>query len=275
MSNEQRLTVLVTCHDRCRKTKECLYSLDDPGMDMNYIAVDDGCTDGTRDMLQEFRADRNRTVDIISGDGTLFWAGGMRLAMEKCMRDEPMPDHLLLINDDVVFFDKAPEKMLKCSMEHGGVCVAGAVCDTDGRRSYGGVRYDMRRVKSKVIDIGDEDLKCDAANMNAFLLTRDAFLATGVFDSHYVHSMADFDHCFELRRNGFEIYMTDEYVGKCEKNVSRWNDTGLSRLERLRLKESPKGLPRKEWFYYLKKNFGTGAAVWHSLTPYIRIIAGR
>ena len=38
------------------------------------------------------------------------------------------------------------------------------------------------------------------------------------------------------------------------------------------LKESPKGLPSKQWFYFLKKNFNINYAVWKSITPYIRII---
>ena len=40
----------------------------------------------------------------------------------------------------------------------------------------------------------------------------------------------------------------------------------------IRLKESVKGAPFKQWFYFLKKNFGIFTAVIHAFTPYIRII---
>ena len=88
--------------------------------------------------------------------------------------------------------------------------------------------------------------------------------------------MADFDYCFSLKKAGSDIYMTDSYVGTCKKNDVKgsWRDNTLHRLDRLNLKESPKGLPRREWFYYLHKNFGLRTAIWHSITPYARIILG-
>ena len=54
-----------------------------------------------------------------------------------------------------------------------------------------------------------------------------------------------------------------------------WRDTDLSRRERLKKKESPKGLPRKEWWHYLKTNYSVGTAIVYSITPYLRIFIRR
>ncbi len=270
------ITVLFTCHNRIDATRKCVNSLDDPGFNIRYVAVDDGSTDGTGEMLKKFATERKRELVLIQGDGTLYWAGGMRVAMETVLKKNLISDYILLVNDDVEFYADSVKRMIDRSIEHVHSCIVGVTCGTDGEISYGGYSYDMRHAKEKAMSFSEADNSCDAVNMNAFLIPYDMFHKTGIFDSHYTHRMADFDYSFMLRRNGAKIYMTNFYVGVCEKNVHKgtWEDTGLSRRERLRLKESPKGLPAKEWFYYLNKNMGIMTALWHSLTPYIRILIG-
>lgn len=267
------VVVLFTCHNRENMTRKSVYSLDDSSLSMQYIAVNDGCTDGTAAMLDQFGKDKDRGITILKGDGSLYWAGGMRKAMKYLRDKEVSADYVLLINDDVEFVDGALNYMLKEIKKHSKSCIVGATRDDNGKTTYGGIRYDMKRVKDTGIDVNDSNLKCDVANMNAFLIPYDAFKKAGVFDKHYKHAMADYDYSFELRRQGYHIFMTGKYVGVCPQNSRRgtWQDTRLSRRERVKLKESPKGLPAKEWFYYLKKNFGIRQAIWHSITPYIRI----
>ena len=50
--------------------------------------------------------------------------------------------------------------------------------------------------------------------------------------------------------------------------------TSLSIGDRLKKKRSPKGLPTRQWFHFLKKNFGLPQAVFYSVTPYIKILFG-
>ena len=73
------------------------------------------------------------------------------------------------------------------------------------------------------------------------------------------------------------MYVYDEYVGVCPYIDLKggWSDTSLSRLERLKKKESIKGAPFKPWFYFLKKNFGWTQALLHGFTPYVRIMLGK
>ena len=93
-------------------------------------------------------------------------------------------------------------------------------------------------------------------------------------DSHYIHSLGDFDYGLELKNNGYSIFSTDEYVGLCNNNSIRntWNDIDLPIKDRIRLKEDPKGAPIKPWFYYLNKNFNIITAIIGSITPYVRIL---
>ena len=49
----------------------------------------------------------------------------------------------------------------------------------------------------------------------------------------------------------------------------------MKRTERIKRKESIKGAPTKQWFYFLNKNFGVFSAIKGSVTPFVRIIIGK
>lgn len=239
-------------------------------------------------------------LKIIEGNGNLYWAGGMRKGMEMLLKlDEKTGttqeiqqgedrkiqrivsyDYLMMINDDVEFYPETIQKMIRRSQDKGNMPVTGA---TKGKTAaetnvtYGGVKYDMEKAKPRQMDITEADNHpVDTMNCNAFLLPWEIFRKAGAFDRTYVHSLADYDYGFTLKRMGYKVWLTDSYVGECDDNpvINTWRDTKLPRMVRLKKKESVKGLPRKQWYYYLKKNFGIRQAVWHSITPYIRILFG-
>ena len=96
-------------------------------------------------------------------------------------------------------------------------------------------------------------------------------------DEHYIHSLGDFDYGLSLKENGAKIYSSDHYVGTCNRNSIKgtWLDKSLPLKKRIALKETIKGAPAKQWFYFLKKNFGIGKAMVFTVTPYINLILGR
>ena len=307
--------ILLTCHNRGETTLRSLNSIDDEEFKIDYLVVDDASTDGTVGLLRAWNeketsgSEKAYTDDIphrksvgnlkiIEGDGNLYWAGGMRKGMEILLKlDERTGttqeiqqgedrkiqrivsyDYLMMINDDVEFYPGAIQKMIRRSQDKGNMPVTGATKSSEGSTSYGGVLYDMKRAKPRQIDIRDADrTPVDAMNCNAFLLPWEIFRKAGSFDRTYVHSLADYDYGFTLKRMGYKVWLTDSYVGECDDNpvINTWRDTKLPRMVRLKKKESVKGLPREQWYYYLKKNFGIRQAVWHSITPYIRILIGK
>ena len=80
-----------------------------------------------------------------------------------------------------------------------------------------------------------------------------------------------------IKRLGLPAFQTDRFIGHCDDNPKEgsWRDPSLPRIKRLKLKGSPKGLPFGEYYYFLRKNFGLTKALWHSLTPYLKILLGK
>lgn len=275
------ITVIFTCFNRREKTLQCIKSLSGGNKDLafQYVIVDDNSTDGTYEALEDLKRS-GMAIDVLCGTGNLFWAGGMRKGIAYA-KENTNSDYYLLVNDDVDFMTEAISKMVRalqdktCGYQKDTVLV-GPMCDKNGAFSYGGIRY-QNGIHYAEVKPSDEERRCDSFNMNCLLLPRNVFMEIPNFDEHYIHSLADFDYGMEMKRRGIPMYVYHEYVGVCPDNDLKggWSDTSLSRLERLKKKESIKGAPFKPWFYFLKKNFGWTQALLHGFTPYIRIMLGK
>lgn len=277
----KKITVIFTCFNRKEKTIACIKSLVEQNavLDFDFVVVDDNSSDGTAEQLEDMQKEGIK-ITILHGDGNLYWAGGMRKGIAYA-KEHTDAEYVLLVNDDVEFFPGAIEKMLEdmasIKAQSGKtVALVGPMCDEAGNFSYGGIRY-RKGIHYEEVRPEDEERSCDSFNMNCLLLERGTFLEVPNFDTHYVHSLADFDYGLEMKRRGIPMAVTDYYVGKCPDNDPKggWTDCSLSRRERFRKKESVKGAPFAPWFYFLKKNFGVGQALLHGFTPYIRILLGK
>lgn len=267
------IAVLMTCHNRKEKTRSCIETIYDDVYKIHFIVTDDGSTDGTSELLQQLKPDYH--LSVLKGTGKLYWCGGMRKAISYVMQCGKTYDYYVFVNDDVIFRPEVLKQTIARSREKNNAVIVGAVCNFQGELTYGGIQYRGKGIRYDTVKPGDENL-CDTFNCNYVLLPSVVFKKAGNLDSNYRHTMADFDYGLHIRRLGYPIYSSVNYVGICERNKreNTWSERTLPRIDRFKRKESIKGLPCREWFYFLKKNFGIVKAIWHSVTPYIKIIIG-
>lgn len=296
------VTVMLTCFNRIKYTVPCIKSLveGNPNISFRFIITDDNSNDGTKEALEKLPY----SIMVLSGDGQLFWNGGMRKALDYALNSAEKTDFYMLVNDDVSFgagaiealieryqncpvkvhsagmreVGSAPDSEGKESIGRKGAVIVGATSDSSGKTSYGGVKLLSKHfAKFGLIEPSKEYRECDTFNGNCVLLPREIFFKAGNVDSVYRHSMSDYDYGMHIRKLGYVIYNSEGHVGTCNDNdvTGSWRDTSLSRKERLKKKESPKGLPKKDWYYFIRKNYGFLPAVYHSVTPYLRIFLGK
>lgn len=264
---------LMTCFNRKEDTINVITKLREgnPEIQFFFIITDDNSSDGTRSELEKIA-----NVKVLEGSGRLFYSGGMRMAIAEALSSKHEYDYCLLFNDDVDFYDRAIEELTSKSTE---TIWVGPTCDINDNLSYGGIiKASSLRPKIEIVKADNaEGKECDTFNANCVLIPWNIFKNLDNIDTVYSHSLGDYDYGFSAKRKGFSIKVSNQFVGVCCDNPSKgsWRDPSLSRNVRIQKKEQPKGLPKKEWFYYLRKNYSSFTAVLYSIIPYLRILFKR
>lgn len=265
-----KILAIFTCYNRKELTERSLKTLAlNQNVLFDFVVVDDNSTDGTREML----TNQPYHIDLVAGDGNLFWNGGMHKAIEYVKEHYPDYEYYMLMNDDTRFFEGIFDEMLP-HLKKDAVMV-GAICGDHGELSYGGIKY-TKGIKYDKLGPDGAGVNCSTFNANCAVIPHDIFMRVGI-DPYYQHSIGDFDYGLQISKLGYEIHIYPKYVGQCNDNslLQTWQDPALPRKKRIQMKESRKGLPFGDWFHFLHKNFGLGTAIVRSITPYIKILIGK
>ena len=251
------LAVLITCHNRKDVTLSCLGRLFSIRRDIDVYCVDDSSADGTAEAIR----DGFPQVNLISGDGNLFWCRGMRTAWMEAAKNKEY-DFYFWLNDDLMLYDYCFNEMLECSriMDHKAV-IAGLVQETTTKQViYGG--YD----KSKhLISANGELNEVSRLNGNFVLVPKHVFEKNGLFDPVYHHDLGDVAYGYETHKNGLHVCTSRKYIGSTDavwqsKNA-RIRLYGVSVVKRFKKLYSPLGSNPFITFHFLNKYEGFMKAV--------------
>ena len=252
----RRIAALLACHNRRAKTLACLRSfLPDASTEytLTVYLTDDGSSDGTAAAVRaEFPA-----VRVLRGDGSLYWAGGMRLAWDAAAREGDY-DAYLWLNDDTLLNDGAIGNLVHVASRAApavGAIVAGTTADpATGRPTYGGYAD-----ASDTAPLAPSGLvqSCAVANGNILLVPRAVFRAMGNLDPAFAHNFADFDYVLRARAAGFAACVAPGLLGRCPRDPDpEWCTPGIPLVQRWRALHRPTGLPPREYFTYQRRHFG-------------------
>ncbi|MBN1126160.1 MAG: glycosyltransferase family 2 protein [Sedimentisphaerales bacterium] len=277
-SSIKRIAVLITCHNRREKSLACLRALFDQSLPdcvgIQVYLVDDGCTDGTGDAVRK----QFPGVRVLQGDGNLYWCGGMRFAWTEAMKEDY--DAYLWLNDDTILLSGAFETMLATACEvrasegHDGIIVGSCRDPKTGKHTYGGrIKRNRRsRLPDQPRLPGDRVLPCDTMNGNLVLVPREVVTRLGNLSPEFIHTRGDVDYGLRARAKGISIWMAPNYIGECSANpAAGWTLPSMRLLDRIRIMNSPKGLPPKEWLIFTKRHTGF---LWplYWLKIYVRVL---
>ncbi len=205
------IAILMTCHNRRDKTVLCLKALqrqDLPeGTRLSVYVVDDGSSDGTSDAIKSIFP----SARLLSGDGSLFWCGGMRRAWQEAAK--PDCQHYLWMNDDTSLFASAVADLLE-TLEYvrhqrgQDAIIVGAIRSPDSETAtYGGVMRMKNRgsLGFNAMAPTGQPAECDTMNGNCVLVPRTIAEVVGNLSSQFTHGMGDFDYGLRRRRKGIAV----------------------------------------------------------------------
>ena len=272
-----RLAVIMTCFNRREITLSCLRALSGQTIDADVYLTDDGSSDGTADAVKTSYPQ----VEILQGDGNLFWVGGMRLAFAEAMQKNY--DYYLWLNDDTLLNSDTLERLLAIHqqlIEQGRQysIVVGSTQDAlTGKASYGGAVKSRKWYSNKYEFLGSSQtlLECDTMFGNCVLIPNAVTKKVGNIDAAFIHSLGDLDYGLRAKSQGCSIWVAPGYVGTCSKNSIRnsWVDTKLSALERLKKVTQIKAFPLKAWTVFCSRHSGPFWLIYWFL-PYFRALIG-
>lgn len=273
-----RVAVLMTCHNRCAKTVDSLRALYKSSLPVNWeihvVLVDDGSTDGTSEKVSEEFCD----VEILKGDGSLFWNRGMHWAFDHAAKS--FYDFYIWLNDDTILFDDALTRLDQTyrdlTVSHGpNIVIVGSTRDASGSLSYGGSVSvsSFRRFQYRKVWHSTNPVECHVINGNLVLIPNSVFDLVGNVDYSFEHAMGDTDYGLRVRANGGRVFVAPGYLGECSNNPVEhtFKDQNLPLKDRWRHMTSRKGLPIKSWLHFTRTH---GGVLWpiYFIWPYFKVI---
>ena len=250
-----KIAVLLACHNRKDKTISCLNSLFKANLFLNYslevYLVDDASTDGTSKAITNFFPN----VNIIRGNGNLYWNQGMRLAWETSVKKN-IPDFFIWLNDDTNIDDDALIHLFQCyneyiSINSTDVIIVGSCRNKIGEDEYS---YGLRKNQLKIIPNGKIQ-KGNILNGNLVLISKVVYTKLGILSNNYTHAMGDYDYGLRALENGIELITTKKYIATCKSNIGlpKWCNPKINFLDRWKALHTPLGLNIKEYKMFRKQ----------------------
>lgn len=197
------LHIVLPVHNRAAITARFLAALAAQHAVDDYVLVlvDDGCTDDT--VARARRSLPPERLQVLQGDGQLWWAGALQRAYEH-LRTRCRPDDaVLLINDDVHFAPDFLAHGLRLLAAEPGSCFQAVAVDPVTGTEGHGVVADMRRLTFRPAVPGEVP-NCLATR--GLLMRGAVFLRSGGFRPRWLpHYLSDYEFTLRLHRQGVPL----------------------------------------------------------------------
>ena len=251
------ICIIVTTFNRCDTTRRFLESLMQQlqlfAPSATVVLVDDASSDGTVEMvLKEFPK-----VVLLHGTGHLYWAGGVRLAVNYLSAKLSDFRGILLINDDVVLADQSISSMIKIAESYNAL-IGGTVVTYSGEIESSGSSLGLickPKPKLKIANGAVQD--CDLLPGHIMYIPMSIYRKLGGFDEKLPYRFIDLEFSLRAKRSGFRVLLAPEVVAFTEEVHNYYEETSSKRgsfptLVRNILLD-PKGPHWRESAYYLRK----------------------
>lgn len=219
--------VLIPCHNRREITMECLRQLRDAGIfdDFSVILIDDGSTDGTGDATKELFP----SVEVLSGDGSLFWTGAIELGMRHAFNKGA--SSFVWLNDDSTVERSAIDAITGRAEELGGI-VSGQgkveIPSQDFEWYFPLTMKGKRALYLKDVDLSQKELPADTCRGNLVAVSRKVVEKIGFPDGKGVpHYGGDTDYGLRATAAGLPLRVMTQALVVEEGLIRNDNESWL------------------------------------------------
>ena len=219
---QRHVYVVVSVRNRRRLTLQCLDKLEgQTWSELTVVVVDDGSTDGTREDIRRLYP----TVQLLEGDGTLWWAGATNRGVAWCLKRASASDFVLTLNDDTVFEADYVELLVRTADRRLGSLVGSVVVDARDRQTVldGGVTVNWftareaqpirGRFLCELRESSRRAVSVDVLSGRGTLIPVEVYRRVGLYDErHLPHYAADYELSRRAARAGYGLLIDFDAV---------------------------------------------------------------
>ncbi|HQZ97818.1 MAG TPA: glycosyltransferase family 2 protein [Pyrinomonadaceae bacterium] len=205
-----RVEIVAPVHNRKDITLKCLKSLsrlNTTGLDVHVVIVDDGSSDGTSEAI----AAQFPEVEVVQGDGNLWYTEGTNVGVRAGLKHDPA--FVLMINDDAVFDQDFLVFMVETARKHERSIVGSLLMLWDTPHKlfqiapvwdtwYGDWRHWSQQT---VWTVPNKPWNVDLIVGNCVLVPVGAFAEGGLMDSKKYPNFGDAVFTPKLKRLGWKL----------------------------------------------------------------------
>jgi GT2 family glycosyltransferase len=253
--------VIIPVHNRKAVTLRCLRCLHTNRLpeDTGIIVVDDGSKDGTAEAVTTGFPD----IKLISGNGELYWTGGIRAGMQYAL--EMNAEYLFWLNDDCL---PEPEcfSVMQDFLHKNPRSIGGAICFLEGASEPIRTGFQYRSAVPPSLST-----LTDVHGLSGFCVGMPSQVCREIGlpnARHLPHYGADSIYTLQAHRRGFrvvilpnaKVYLMDKHEPPTLK--ARAKEFKDGRLQFIRAtffrKKSKYYLMGQYWYHWYKYNFPVG-----------------
>ncbi len=201
--------IILPVHNRKKITEQYVRCLISQTYQLYHlILIDDGSTDGTKEMVRSYIPDSKLTV--ITGKGNWWWGGGLHQGYKWIKNNDIRESDIALIsNDDSIFDDMYLETALKLINDKSNCLVSSVSYSQQTGEVYEyGTRVDWKEFNFDSV-MNESDINC-LTTRGLFLTVGDFYKLGGFHPRLIPHFLADYEFTMRAKRIGFEFIISPE-----------------------------------------------------------------
>jgi GT2 family glycosyltransferase len=216
MINTESVYLIIPIHNRKEITIRCLQNLRSHGYLDKYgvIVIDDGSTDNTSVEIQMYYPE----VNLLLGDGSLWWTGAIRLGMEFAYQQGA--EYLIWMNDDTLPSPGSLSLMVSFCRQNPKSIVSSQCYSDENYQfpTYGGQKKGFLSPILFHTPIG-KTYSCDCMSGNLVCFPRSIIEDIDLPPSKLLpHHQADIVYTWMAKQAGYQLFVLGDATAICGLN---------------------------------------------------------
>jgi len=228
-----RVEIVTAVYNRRDITLQCLKSLsriNSEGLRVHTIIVDDGSSDGTSEAIEK----QFPEVEIVKGDGNLWFTEGTNVGVRAALTHNP--DYVLMMNDDQVFDSDFLKFMVETAEKYPRSIIGSLLLlwDTPHKLFQVSPRWDVwlgcwrHWYRQTIWTIPNKPWEVDLIVGNCVLVPAQAIKEEGLMNSERYPNFGDAEYTPRLKRKGWRLLIDPRVRVFCQPNYTPAKVTKMS-----------------------------------------------